>query len=162
MPLLRHNRGWVILASFIIAFLLTTIPLPGWLADWRPAWVVMMVIYWCIVLPERVGVAIAWVLGLLLDVYIGTLLGQNALGLSVIAYLTLRLHKQIRIFPPLQQSVLICIYLLLFQFFTLWVRGITGVPPQHWTFWAPVLSSMLLWPIFFIIMRNIRRKFNVY
>lgn len=162
MPLVRHNSGWVILVSFIIAFLLTTIPLPGWLADWRPAWVVMMVIYWCIVLPERVGVAIAWVLGLLLDVYTGTLLGQNALGLSVIAYLTLRLHKQIRIFPPLQQSVLICIYLLLFQFFTLWIRGIIGVPPQHWTFWAPVLSSMLLWPIFFIIMRNIRRKFNVY
>lgn len=162
MPLVRHNSGWVILVSFIIAFLLTTIPLPGWLADWRPAWVVMMVIYWCLVLPERVGVAIAWVLGLLLDVYTGTLLGQNALGLSVIAYLTLRLHKQIRIFPPLQQSVLICIYLLLFQFFTLWIRGIIGVPPQHWTFWAPVLSSMLLWPIFFIIMRNIRRKFNVY
>lgn len=162
MPLVKHNGGWVILVSFIIAFLLTTIPLPGWLADWRPAWVVMMVIYWCIVLPERVGVAIAWVLGLLLDVYTGTLLGQNALGLSVIAYLTLRLHKQIRIFPPLQQSVLICIYLLLFQFFTLWIRGIIGVPPQHWTFWAPVLSSMLLWPIFFIIMRNIRRKYNVY
>lgn len=162
MPLVKHNGGWVILVSFIIAFLLTTIPLPGWLADWRPAWVVMMVIYWCIVLPERVGVAIAWVLGLLLDVYTGTLLGQNALGLSLIAYLTLRLHKQIRIFPPLQQSVLICIYLLLFQFFTLWIRGIIGVPPQHWTFWAPVLSSMLLWPIFFIIMRNIRRKYNVY
>ena len=162
MPLVRHNGGWVILASFIIAFLLTTIPLPGWLADWRPAWVVMMVIYWCIVLPERVGVAIAWILGLLLDVYTGTLLGQNALGLAVIAYLTLRLHKQIRIFPPLQQSVLICFYLLLFQFFTLWVRGIIGVPPQHWTFWAPVVSSMLLWPIFFVIMRNVRRKFNVY
>ena len=162
MPLVRHNNGWVILVSFIIAFLLTTIPLPGWLADWRPAWVVMMVIYWCIILPERVGVAIAWVLGLLLDVYTGTLLGQNALGLSVIAYLTLSLHKQIRIFPPLQQSVLICIYLLLFQFFTLWIRGIIGVPPQHWAFWAPVLSSMLLWPIFFIIMRNIRHKFNVY
>lgn len=162
MPRVRHNGGWVILVSFIIAFLLTTIPLPGWLADWRPAWVAMMVIYWCIVLPERVGVAIAWIFGLLLDVYTGALLGQNALGLSIIAYLTLRLHKRIRIFPPVQQSVLICIYLLLFQFFTLWIRGIIGVPPQHWTFWAPVLSSMLLWPIFFIIMRNIRRKYNVY
>ncbi|MCY4361216.1 MAG: rod shape-determining protein MreD [Gammaproteobacteria bacterium] len=162
MPLVRHNAGWVILASFVLAFLLTTIPLPGWSADWRPAWVVMMVIYWCIVLPERVGVAIAWILGLLLDVYTGSLLGQNALGLSVIAYLTLRLHKQIRIFPPLQQSVLICIYLLLFQFFTLWIRGIIGVPPQHWTFWAPVLSSMFLWPIFFMLMRSVRRKFNVY
>ena len=162
MPLVKHNGGWVILASFIIALLLTTIPLPGWLNDWRPAWVAMMLIYWCIVLPERVGIGIAWLLGLMLDVHTGALLGQNALGLSVIAYLTLRLHKQIRIFPPLQQSMLICFYLLLFQFLSLWIRGIIGVPPQHWTFWAPVVSSMLLWPIFFIIMRATRRKYNVF
>ena len=162
MPLVKHNGGWVILASFIIALLLTTIPLPGWLNDWRPAWVAMMLIYWCIVLPERVGIGIAWLLGLMLDVHTGALLGQNALGLSVIAYLTLRLHKQIRLFPPLQQSVLICFYLLLFQFLTLWIRGIIGVPPQHWTFWAPVVSSMLLWPVFFIIMRATRRKYNVF
>lgn len=162
MALIRHNGGWVILASFIAAFLLTTIPLPEPVSGWRPAWVVMMVIYWCLIVPERVGVAIAWLLGLLLDVYTGVLLGQNALGLSVLAYLTLRLHKQIRIFPPIQQSVLICFYLLLIQLFTLWVRGITGVPPQHWTFWAPVLSSMLLWPILFMIMHGIRRKYNVF
>ena len=162
MPLVKHNGGWVILASFIIALLLTTIPLPGWLNDWRPAWVAMMLIYWCIVLPERVGIGIAWLLGLMLDVHTGALLGQNALGLSVIAYLTLRLHKQIRIFPPLQQSVLICFYLLLFQFLTLWIRGIIGAPPQHWSFWTPVVSSMLLWPVFFIIMRATRRKYNVF
>lgn len=63
--LVRHHGGWVILLSFIIALLLTTIPLPGLLADWRPAWVAMMLIYWCIVLPERVGVGIAWLLGLI-------------------------------------------------------------------------------------------------
>ena len=162
MPLVKYNGGWVIAVSFIIALLLTTIPLPGWLSDWRPAWVVMMLIYWCIALPERVGIGIAWILGLLLDVHTGALLGQNALGLSVIAYLTLRLHKQIRIFPPLQQSILICFYLVLFQFFTLWIRGITGIPPQHWSFWAPVASSMLLWPFFFFIMRGVRRKYNVF
>ena len=157
----RHNGGWVILISFIVAFLLTTIPLPGWLTDWRPAWVAMVLIYWCIVLPERIGVVTAWILGLVLDVYTGTLLGQNALALSVIAYVTLRLHKQIRLFPPTQQSVLICFYLLLFQFFTLCIRAIIGVPPQHWTFWAPVLSSMVLWPVFYLLMRGTQRKYNV-
>ena len=162
MPAARHNGGWVIAASFIIALLLTTIPLPGWLSDWRPAWVAMMLIYWCVVLPERVGVGIAWMLGLLLDVHTGALLGQNALGLSVVAYLTLRLHKQIRTFPALQQSVLICFYLLLLQFFTLWIRGIAGIPPQHWLFWAPVASSVLLWPFFFFAMRRIRSRFNVF
>ena len=160
--LVRHNGGWLIVLSFIFALLLTTIPLPGALTDWRPAWVAMMLIYWCIVLPERVGIGIAWLLGLILDVHTGALLGQNALGLSIIAYLTIRLHKQIRVFPPLQQSLLVCVYLLLFQFFNLWIRGITGIPPQHWLFWAPVASSALLWPIFFYVMRTFRHKYNVF
>ena len=157
----RHNGGWVILAGFLIALLLTAIPLPGVLTEWRPAWVAMTLIYWCMVLPERVGVGIAWLLGLVLDVHTGALLGQNAFGLSVIAYLTLRLHKQIRVFPLLQQSLLICVYLLLFQFFTLWIRGLIGIPPQHWSFWAPVVSSMVLWPVFFYLMQAARRRYNV-
>lgn len=162
MASVKHHGRWVILLSFIIALLLTTIPLPELLTDWRPAWVAMTLIYWCIVLPEQVGVGIAWMLGLILDVHTGALLGQNAMVLSMVAYLTLRLHKQIRVFPPWQQSVLICVYLLLLQFFTLWIRGITGVPPQHWSFWAPVASSVLLWPVFFYMMRGIGRKYNVF
>ena len=150
MPAVKHNGGWVVAVSFIIALLLTTIPLPAWLSNWRPAWVAMTLIYWCMALPERVGVGSAWVLGLLLDAHTGALLGQNALGLSVVAYLALRLHKQIRTHPPLQQSIFICFYLLLFQFFSLWIRGIIGVPPHHWLFWAPVASSVLLWPFFFL------------
>lgn len=162
MPAARHNGGWVILLSFVIALLLTAIPLPAWLTGWRPAWIAMMLVYWCIVLPERVGIGTAWTIGLVLDVYTGALLGQNALGLSVVAYLTLRLHKQIRVFPPLQQSVLIGVCLVLLQSLTLWIRGITGVPPQHWSFWAPAASSMLLWPVFFYIMRGVRRRYNIF
>lgn len=160
--LARHNGGWVILLSFIVALLLTTIPLPGALSDWRPAWVAMMLIYWCLVLPERVGIGVGWLLGVIQDVYTGALLGQNALGLSVIAYLALRLQKQIRVFPPLQQSVLICVCVALLQFSTWWIRGIIGVPPQRWLFWAPVASSMLLWPLFFYVMFGIRRRYNVF
>ena len=161
MQTVRHKAGWVIILSFIIALLLTVVPLPGWLTDYRPAWVVMVLIYWCMALPDRVGIGIAWLLGLVLDVHTGALLGQNALGLSVIAYLTIRMHEQIRVFPLVQQSLLICFYLIIFQFFTLWIRGIMGVPPQHWSFWTPAVTSMLLWPLLLVIMRGTQRKYNV-
>ncbi len=152
----------MILLSFLIALLLTTIPLPGALTDWRPAWLALMLIFWCMVLPERIGVGIAWLLGLILDAHAGALLGQNALALSLIAYLTLRLQKQIRAFPPLQHTILICMFLLLLQFINLWIRGIMGVPPQSWLFWAPVVSSVLLWPFFFYLMNRIRHRYNVF
>ena len=161
MLVAKHNAGWVIILSFIVALLLTAMPLPEWLVNWWPAWLVMVLVYWCMALPQRVGIGIAWALGFLLDVQTGALLGQNALGLSVIAYFTSQTHRQIRVFPLIQQSLLICFYLILFQFYTLWIRGMTGVPPQHWSFWAPAVTSMLLWPWLFIIMRGIRHKYRV-
>src|SRR5690606_27167374 len=84
----EHNAGWAIILSFAVAFMLTAVPLPEWAASWRPAWVAMVLIYWCMALPERVGIGAAWCLGLLLDVQQGTLLGQHALGLALIAWLT--------------------------------------------------------------------------
>ncbi len=161
MILVKHHGGWVIIASLILAFMLTAMPLPEWAVNWRPAWVAMVLIYWCMALPDRVGIGIGWLLGLLLDVQQGTVLGQHALGLAVIAYITLKSHQRLRVYPLVQQAILVCCYVLLFQFLVLWIKGMMGLPPQHWTFWMPALTSMLLWPWLFIILRDIRRKFHV-
>lgn len=158
----QHNAGWVIVASFIIALMLTAMPLPDWAISWRPAWVAMVLIYWCMALPERVGIGIAWCMGLLLDVQQGTVLGQHALGLAIIAYITVKSHQRIRVFPLTQQAVLVCFYLLVLEFLTLWIQGLMGTPPQHWTFWMPAVTSMLLWPWLFIILRDVRRKCHVF
>lgn len=158
----KHHGGWIIILTFIIALMLTAMPLPDWAVNWRPAWVAMVLIYWCMALPERVGIGIGWLLGLIMDVQTGALLGQNALALSMLAYIIIIGHRRIRVFPLLKQAILICVYMLLFQFFTLWVRGMMGIPPDHWTFWMPALTSMLLWPWLFILLRDMRRKFQVF
>ncbi len=119
MMFVKHHGGWVIIASLILAFMLTAMPLPEWAVNWRPAWVAMFLIYWCMALPDRVGIGIGWLLGLLLDVQQGTVLGQNALGLAVIAYVTLRSHQRIRVFPLVQQAILVCCYVLLFKLLVL-------------------------------------------
>ena len=158
----QHNGGSIIVLSFVVAFMLTAMPLPEWAANWRPAWVAIVLIYWCMALPDRVGIGIAGLLGLFLDVQQGTLLGQHALGLSVVAYITLISHQRLRVFPLMQQAMIICIYLLLFQVLVLWIRGMIGVPPEHWTYWMPAFTSMLLWPWLFIILRDLRRKYHVF
>jgi rod shape-determining protein MreD len=153
--------GWVIGISLLLAFMLTAMPLPDWVVNWRPAWVAMVLIYWCMALPERIGIAIGWSLGLLLDVQQGTVLGQNALGLSLLAWLTIKSYQRIRVFPLFQQGILICIYILFFQFIVLWIKGAMGLAPQSWTFWMPAITSGLLWPWIFIILRDIRRKYRI-
>ncbi len=158
----RHNGGAVIVFSFIIAYMLTAMPLPEWALNWRPAWVTIVLIYWCLAIPERVGIGIGWVLGLLLDVQLGTVFGQNAISLTIIAYIIIKNHQRIRVFPLVQQALLVCVLLLFSQLFTLWIRSMTGFPPQHWTYWAPAFTSMVIWPWLFIILRDVRRKFHVY
>ena len=161
MTLAKRHGSWVIVLSFVVAFLLDAMPLPDWAVDARPLWVALVLIYWCMALPERVGIGIAWVLGLLLDVMQGTLLGQHALGLVVVAYVTVQTHRGVRVFPLLQQAFLICFLLLFYLLLSLWVRGIVGLPPEKWSYWLPAVTSMVLWPWVFIILRDLRRKYNV-
>jgi len=157
----KSTGGWIIFISLLIAFLLTALPLPVWADDWRPAWVAMVLIYWCMALPNKVGIGIAWCLGLLLDVQQGTLLGQNALGLALIAYFVIQIHKRFRLFPLVQQSCLVGFMIIFYLLIASWVSGIMGIPPQTWTYWMPAISSMVLWPWLFVILRDIRRQYYV-
>lgn len=161
MSLVRHRGGWIIVGTFILALMLTMLPLPEWAELFRPEWVAMVLIYWCMALPERIGVGIGWTLGLLLDVVKGTLLGQNALALALVAYLTLRLHQRVRIFPLWQQALFVLILVALDQMLVLWVKGVIGQPPGSWLYWLPSLTSTLLWPWVFLILRDLRRQFQV-
>ena len=157
----KNAGGWIIIISLLIAFLLTALPLPAWANPWRPAWVAMVLIYWCMALPGRVGIGTAWCLGLFLDVQQSALLGQNALILALVAYFILQIHKRFRIFPLVQQSFLIGFIIIFYLLIASWITGIMGLAPQTWTYWAPVLSSMVLWPWLFVILRDMRRKYHV-
>ena len=69
-----------ILVSFLVAMMLTSLPLPETAIIYRPDWLILVLIYWCMAIPERIGIFTGWMLGLLLDVMYGSLLGQNAMA----------------------------------------------------------------------------------
>lgn len=150
-------RPWVIPASLLLALMLTIVPLPEWGQRLRPEWVVMVLVYWSMALPRRVGVGIGWLLGLLVDVLQGTLLGQNALGCAIAAYLAIRFHQRIRVHPLWQQAVSVALIVFPYMLVNLWVQGIVGRAPGSWWYWAPLFTSALLWPPTFIVLRALRR-----
>jgi rod shape-determining protein MreD len=158
----HHHGGPTIVLSFIIALVLHMVVLPEWLAPLRPDWVALVLIYWCIALPDRVGVTVGWVSGLMLDVANGALLGQNALTLAIVAYLALRLHQRIRLFPLWQQSVSILLLVLLHLMLVLWIKGTIGQSTETWAYWLPAISSMLLWTPVFLTLRQLRRNYRVH
>ena len=103
--------------------------------------------FWCIHQPRRVGIGIAWTLGLLLDVGNGALLGQHALGYSVLAFLAFALHRRILWFPPWQQALHILLLLLSTQMLTLVIRIAAGGGFPGWTYFAGNLICAALWPV---------------
>lgn len=156
-----HHGGGIIILTFIVALMLTMMPLPGWGEYLRPEWVSMVLIYWCLALPERVGIGFGWFVGLLLDVVHGAVLGQYALALALVAFITLHLHQRMRVYPLAQQAMLVLLLLMLQQMLVIWVNGFLGETPRGLQHWLPAFVSMLLWPWLFLILRDVRRKFRV-
>lgn len=161
MTLSPRHGGLVILVSFALAFMLTLLPLPEWARFYRPQWYTLVLIYWTMATPQRVGVGIGWTAGIVADVLTGTLLGQHALALSLIAFITHKMHQRIRLFPIWQQSLTVLILLLIEKLLALWVMGVISQPVPALSFWAPPFVGMLLWPWIYVILRDLRRRFQV-
>ncbi len=160
--LARHHGGsGVIIVTFLIALLLTIMPMPDWMRYIRPDWVGLVLIYWCMALPERVGVVSGWLSGLLVDLLTGAVLGQHALALTVVAWLTIRFHQRVRLFPMLQQAATVLVLLVLHQLLALWISRFIGRPGAGWYFWAPSFIGMLTWPLVYNSLRSIRHGFRV-
>jgi rod shape-determining protein MreD len=161
MSLIQSRGGLAILASFCVALILTILPLPEWAQPFRPQWVTLVLIYWTLALPHRVGVGIGFLNGMALDVLTGTLLGQHALGLSIVAFATVTLHQRVRVFPLWQQSLVVLVLLVVEHLLALWVMGATGETPPGLSYWAIPPIGAMLWPWVFVILRDIRRRFHV-
>lgn len=155
-----HN--WlVIILTFIVALVLTLLPMPNWTIWLRPAWVLMVLIYWTMTIPYQVGVGTAWTTGLILDLLSGTLLGEHALAFTIVIYFVVRMHSRLRMYPMLQQGMSILMFVLLYQFILYCTQGFIGQLPRSNLYWLSPVTSMLLWPWLFVLLRDCGRWFKV-
>ena len=151
----------VIFFTLLGALVLTLLPMPDWTIWLRPAWVLLVLIYWCMELPYRINVGIAWCMGIILDVLNGTLLGEHALALTVVIYLVTRMHSRLRMFPLMQQGLSVFFLVLTYEGILYCIQGFLGEPPHEWLYWFAPVTSMLLWPWVYSIMRDCHRRFKV-
>lgn len=151
---------WIVSASLVLALLLTLLPLPGWAEIFRPSWVELVLIYWAMSLPGSVGLFAAFIFGLIVDIALGSLLGQHALGLSLVTYIVLKNHQKLRVYPLIQQGVIIMFILMMERVLFLWIYGISNQSPNNaFVQFIPAITSMILWPWLFTLMYDIRRRF---
>ena len=143
-----NERHWVWpVTTFVLALALSVVPLPDAIVAFRPDWVPLVLIYWALLTPERFGLMTAFWMGLAVDTLTGALLGQHALAMLVVMYLSLRFHLRIRVFPIWQMSMTVFAMLAIYEFVLFWVDGVAGRTVPYVERWGPVITGAMLWPL---------------
>ncbi|MFL1528263.1 rod shape-determining protein MreD [Pseudomonas hormoni] len=155
------RNDWMVWLTFAIGMLLSVSPLPQFMEILRPLWLALLLAFWALALPQKVGMVTAWCLGLAEDVLYGTLLGQNALILTLITFLVLSLQQRLRMFPMWQQSLVILVIFGLAQLVQLWLSALTGNRQPTLALVLPALVSALLWPWISFGLRGLRRRYKI-
>ncbi|OGT44822.1 MAG: rod shape-determining protein MreD [Gammaproteobacteria bacterium RIFCSPHIGHO2_12_FULL_37_34] len=154
--------NWVaILITIVAALLLTILPMPAWTEWLRPAWVLLVLIYWTVTMPYLVGVGTAWLAGLVFDLLMGTVLGEHALAFTLVIYFISRLSLRLRMYSLPQQGMNILIFILFYQFIIYCIQGFLGELPNSHLYWLSSITSVVFWPWLFLLMRDFQRWFKI-
>jgi len=151
-------RRLPVIVTIIFSLMLMVMPLPDWATPFRPDWIALTLIYWAMMIPRTWSVGSAWIIGIVLDVAQGTILGQHALALCFIVFITVRFHLLMRVFPIQQLTATVFAILAVYQFILFWVNGVAGVDVPAVSYWGPVISGTLFWPVVTILLSGVRTR----
>jgi rod shape-determining protein MreD len=152
-----RRRVWVIPATFLASYVLISFPIgPQW-RGYVPDWVTLVLIYWCMAAPQRVGVGAAWLVGLGLDFLTFGLVGSHALTKTVIAFLVGRVALRLRAYPVWQQAAFILILLVVETAILVGIEYLVDGQLGGMVSWPALAVGVAVWPLLFWILRRCRR-----
>lgn len=147
----------VLLISLLIASVLDLLHLPTELMPFRPHFTALILIYWLLFVPWRVGVFTAWLVGLWVDALHGNALGIYALAFAIMAYCVYLLHQRVRVFPLWQQAAVVGLLIAVKLLLARTLLGIVDSVTQSFAYYWPVLTSALIWPWCVLLLHRFRR-----
>lgn len=155
-----HN-GVIILFTLLIALMASIMPMPLSADAFRPDWVLIVLMYWCMALPGRVNIITAWIMGFLLDVLLGSVLGVHAAAMALSIYIIVGNHQKIRNFSIWQQALITGVLAALYHLVVFWLQrfliDVVFLP----SYLYPVITTIVLWPWVFYLLRKVRRSFSI-
>ena len=156
--MIRAPTGWLVHGSFLLGLLFAILPLPQVLQPLRPYLLAMLVAYWVMEAPSRVGFGTAFLLGVMADLLTASILGEQAFRLVVIAWLVQHFRTRLRFFPLWQQAGAIGLLLLNVRVMVGLVQWVVCAPQPVWTSWLSWMLAMLLWPWLYVFLDMARLR----
>ena len=149
--ILRPVRGWFMALTLLVAMFLNMIPLgrlPGF-----PDCVALVLAFWCIREPLKIGMGSAFLLGMAMDVVDASVIGQHSLAYVLLAYAACSLSRRILWFPLIEQALQMLPLLLLSQVVMLVARMATGAEFPGLLYFLGSISATLLWiPLTYLLL----------
>ncbi len=131
--------------SLMIAFLLNMLPWGHFIG--APDFVALVLVFWGIHQPRKVGIGVAFSMGLMMDVHEATLLGENALAYTLLSYFAIMIHRRVLWFPVLTQAMHVFPLLLMTQAIQVMVRFIVSGKFSGWMYFVESGVGVALWPL---------------
>lgn len=131
--------------TLLVALALEMLPVGRHAAS--PDLLALVLVFWIVHQPQRVGVGLAFLFGLVMDVHDGAVLGQHALAYTLLAYFAITIHRRLLWFPVPAQALQILPLFAAAHAVSLASRMLVGGMFPGWAVMlAPVLEA-LLWPV---------------
>jgi rod shape-determining protein MreD len=134
-----------IAASMFVAFMLNLLPWGQWTGV--PDFVALALVFWSIHQPRKVGIGIAFLMGLLMDVHNATLLGENALSYTLVSYFAIMIHRRVLWFRMITQALHVLPLLLMMQTVQLVIRILVSGHFPGWLYYTESFVTTALWPV---------------
>ena len=148
-------------AIFLLALVMEIMPWPNGFQSVKPAWIVLIFMYWGLSIPNRVSIGWAFMIGILWDVVLGTILGAHALVLSIFAYLITKNHLVFRNLSLWMQSLLVIFFVFAIRFSIFLIEFLVHRATFDWREIFGAIISGILWPWLFLLLRSLRRRLGL-
>lgn len=143
--LLLPVRPGFIWLTLLLAFGFNLLPWGRW--PGMPDFLAVVLVFWNVHQPRRVGVGVAFLFGICIDVHQGALLGQHALAYTLLSFFAITVHRRLLWFPVGSQALHVLPLFAAAHLVALLVRLLTGSGFPGWSLvLAPALES-LMWPL---------------
>ena len=151
----------VVWLTLLCALALDILPLPTWILWLRPSWTLLVLIYWVMMIPDRISVGYAFILGVLLDLLEGTVLGQHAVAMVLVIYLVAKFYKRMQVFAIQQQMLMVFLLFLLYKliiFIIITLLRIILMASILTLVTISILVGTLLWPWIYLLLQGWRNR----
>lgn len=143
-------------ASLFVALFINMAPLDR--IAWAPDFLALVIVFWSVYQPARIGMGAAFVFGLLMDVHQAAMLGQHALSYTMLSFFAIMIHRRLLWFPVASQALQVLPLFALSHLIELAIRMIGGGAFPGWSLFIAPVIEVALWPLVSVLLLAPQRR----